>query len=680
MASAVNPFEMTPIEAQNYQPSTPEEDFDPIYRTPALRAESYESDELEREKLDMTDEEIIQLLNEYFDEAENARETGYEPRHEVWEQNLHAFWMRKDYPNKMDWQSREKSGFVPSAVERFAATHREALTYNPDWLEIKDRNDPTGELSRFATRLTRVALDFAGTNSSGQPVPFEHDFGNMVMTGALMKMCAAVQYDHRLGRCVAEQVDPRQCYLDPMGRGLYRVRWWEVDKETLLRQAELLDENGKPFYDKEAIESLVANRETDIITNREESSGAGQMTTSSRTPILIKEWLVDLIDRRDGENGKRIVRERQLIVTANDHTIIRGPEKNPWWHGKDWIVCHPVLQAPLKAVDGRTYVEIFRHSVETHENVTNRILDSVATSSMNAFEVNPDLLDDPDALMGGIAPNQTILRDPDAPPGERAVMTVEMGKPLSADIMTVWRETRRNMQEDAAQSDISLGQASRGETTATEVNESKAGQSSLNNSISIDIDMGFLGPVAELVYYCTLQHVSEKSMGIWAALSPEDQAMLKSRREEFRSRPIWVRAKGLTNAVQRSRRMRGLLGALNVVGGNPQLLAEFQKEYSMAKVVRVVLEDFGVPIEKIQLSPDEKFRLQDALRQQQAKTAADEEMARMMGGGAPGGQAGPGGGGAGGGGAGAPAQMAQALGGTDPLMPGKTEGLPGEIR
>lgn len=672
MAAAPNPFELTPVEAQNYQPSTPEENFDPIYRTPALRAPG-DRDELERKKLDMSDQDIIQLLNEYFDEAENARETGYEPRHDVWEQNLHAFWMRKDFPNKMDWQSREKSSFVPNFVERFAATHREALTYNPSWLEVKDRDDPTGELSRFATRLTRLALDFAGTNNSGQPVPFEHDFGNMVLTGALMKMCAAVQYDHRLGRCVVEQVDPRQCYLDPSGRGLYRVRWWEVDKETLLRQAELLDENGEPFYDREAIEGLVAQREMDNVTNREESSGAGQMLTSSRTPILIKEWLVDLIDTRGGRSGSKIVRERQLVVTANDHTIIRGPEKNPWWHGKDWIVCHPVLQAPLKAVDGRTYVELFRYAVETHENVTNRILDSVSTSSMNAFEVNPDLLDDPDALTGGIAPNQTVLRDPDAPPGERAVNPIEMGRPLSADIMNVWRETRREAQEAGAQSDISLGQASRGETTATEVVESKAGQSSLNNSISIDIDMGFLGPIAELTYYCALQHVNERSLGIWAALSAEDQAMLKSRRVEFRARPIWVRATGLTNAVQRSRRMRGLLGALNVVGGNPQLLAEFQKEYSMAKVVQVVLEDFGVPIEKIKLSHEEKFRIQDALRQQQAKSGAAESVAGALGGADPAALSGAGG-------AGAPAQLAQALGGTDPLQPGKTEGLPGEIR
>lgn len=670
--AAANPFDV-PIDAQTPRFSTPDDEFDPILRSPALRAvQDPDQRDLEREKLDMEDTEIVQLLNGYFDEAENARETGFEPRHMVWEQNLHAFWMRKDFPDKMPWQAQEKSAYIPSFAERFAATHREALTQNPDWAQVTDRYDETGVLSKFGTKLTRIALDFAGTNTSGQAVAFEHDFGNMVLTGALMKMVVAIQYDPKAGRVVTELVDPRQCYWDPTGRNLYRVRFWEVDKETLLRQADLVDEEGEPLYDKEAIESVVASHDMRVVKNQQDSSGQGQMLSSHRTPILIKEWLVDLIDRKDGASESRIVRERQLVVTANDHTIIRGPEKNPWWHGKDWIVSHPVLQAPLKAVDGRTYVELFRQAVETHENVTNRILDAVSTTSMNAFEVNPDLLDDPTTLEHGIAPNQTIFRDADAPPGEKAITPIQMGNTLSADIMRVWDATRREAQEAGAQSDLSLGQTARGETTATEVVESKAGQSALNSSISIDIDLGFLSPVAELVYYTAIQKVDETSKCIWPALSPEDQAMLRSRREEFRARPVHVRARGLTAAVRRSKRLRGLLGALNVLGSNPMLIQEFQKNYSVGKLVNVVLEDFGVETDAIKLSEQEKFARDDAMRQAKAQQDAATAMAAMT----------PGGGGAPSGAPGGPQPAAGATsqGTTDPGAPGVAEGLPGEVR
>lgn len=674
MAAPSNPF----AELSTTSFSTPDEEFDPIYRTPAFKAPRRDplqsGEDLEDTPLRMEDEQIVQLLNGYFDEAENARETGYEPRHEVWEQNLHAFWMRKDFPDKMEWQSREKSSYVPNFVERFAAVHREALSQNPDWVKIDDRADPEGVTSRFATKLTRLALDFAGTNCSGQPVPFEHNFGNMVRTGALMKMCVAVVWDPRTGRVVTEEVDPRQCYHDPTGRGIYRVRFWETDKETLLRQAELLDSNGEPIYDREAIEELCASRSLDAIQNKQDSSGAGQMLTSARTPILIKEWLVDLIDQSDGKYGSKIVRERQLIVTANDYTIIRGPERNPYWHGKDWIVAHPILQAPLAAVDGRTYVELFRQAVETHENVTNRILDAVATSSMNAFEVNPEFLDDPEAVLHGIAPNQTILKSEDAPDDKPAVRPISMGNTLGADIMNVWQATRKEAQEAGAQSDISLGSTTRGETTATEASLSNAGQSSLNNSISTDIDLGFLGPVAELVYYTALQHVSETSLGIWSALDPQEQAMLEARRDEFRQQPITVRANGLTSYVQRTRRLRGLLGAINVIGGNPILLQEFMKEYSAGKLIRVLLEDFGVQLERIELSPEQKFALADKARQQSAMQSANEQMGPP-----PGGAGAPPPGGAEGA-AGEQGPTSQMQGGQDPLAQGVPEGLPGGIQ
>jgi len=665
-------FPETPFDRLSVGSDTGEEPFDgefddeidPAVRTPAFRAPS---SDLEDTPLDLEDSEIISLLSSYFDEAENVRETGFNPRHEVWEENLHAFWMRKSFEDKLEWQSAEISASVANFVERFAALHRQALTQTPDWVSVKDLQDETGQYSAFATKLTRLALDFAGTNASGHPVPFEHIFGNLCQTGALMKMVAAVNYDPRNGRVAVEQVDPRQCYWDPTGRGLYRVRFWEADKETLLRQAELLDSEGNPIYDKEAIEGLVAHHDRDIVANREDSSGQGQSMTSVRTPILIKEWLVDLIDRKDNDTTKRKVRERQLVVIANDSVIIRGPESNPWWHGKDWIVGHPVLQAPLSPVDGRTYVELFRSAVATNENVMNRIID-IASMNMNAFEVNPDVLDNPEQIEFGIAPNQTIIRSEDANPGERGISVIEMGRTIGADLMNLWEATKQEAQEAAAQSDISLGQSVQsGETTATEVQASQQGASALNNSISMDIDLGFLGPIAELVYFTALQKVGPESPGIWNGLTKDEQAMLLSRRDEFKQRPLAIRASGLTKAVEKGQRTRGLLGALNVIGGNPQLLQSFISEYSMSKLLTVILKDFGVDAEELRLSQQEKIRNIDKASKAEAKAKADEFIAGANGQVPPGEPES------------IPPITSQNQGGVDPAAPGVPEGLSGAV-
>jgi hypothetical protein len=632
-------------------------------------AEEPEGSDLEDEPLEMDEREIIQLLGRYFDEAENSRETGFEPRHEVWERNLHAFWMRRDFSDKMPWQSREQSTMVPNFVERFAASQRQALSQSPNWAEIIDRDDPTQQLSRFATDFIRLCLDFCGTNDSGQTVPFEAIFGGLVQAGALTEMMAAVTWDAKEGRVRVTPVDPRQCYRDPTGRGLYRVRFWEVDKETLLRMAdEEVDEDGEPIWDREAIEELVAHHDQDLVQDLQVSSGAGQDLPSPRTPILLKEWLVDLIDTRGKAGKHRKVREKQLIVTANDDRIVRGPEPNPYWHGKDWIVAHPILAAPLQQGDGRTYVELFRQDVETYENVMNRIYDAVATNSLNAFEVNPDCLDDPTLLESGIAPNQTVFRSDMAPPGERAITPIEMGRPLTSDIVRLASEAKRNAQESGAQSDIALGQTAKGETTATEASLSSEGQNALTGAVSMDIDLNFLGPLVELMYYTGLQHVDEDQgsralgSGVWYALTEPQRAMLKSRREEFRARPVAVRAKGLTKAVERRNRLRGVLGALNVVGGNPLLADAFVKKYSLDALIALILEDFGVPVTRIELTEEERFMQDEKRREEEAKRKAAE----AMGGPAVGGMDGS-----------APPQTSQNQGGPDPLMPGSVGGLSG---
>lgn len=623
-----------------------------------------EADPLEDEPLEMDEAEIVQLLNSYFAEAENARETGYEPRHEVWERNLHAFWMRRDFGDKLDWQSKEQSSMVPNFVERLAASLRRDLQADRGWAAVEDRHDETGVLSDFATGFARILLDFCGTNDSGHAVPFEANFGAIVMTGALSKMAVSVTFDRRTGRVVADLVDPRQLLRDPTGRGLYRVRFWEVDKETLLQMADEVDDEGEPIWNREAIEGLVAHHDQQIVEDRQESSGAGQDLPSPRTPILLKEWLVDLIDTRGAGIGQRKVRSQQLVVTANDHYIIRGPEKNPCWHGKDWIIDHAILKAPMRSVDGRTYVELFRQNVETHENVMNRIYDAVSTNSLNAFEVNPDVADDPKQFENGIAPNQVFFRDPDGDPGARMIQPVEMGRPLTSDIVQLARASKDDAQEAAAQSDIALGQTPKGDTTATAVVESREGQSALNESISTDIDLGFLTPFVEILYYTGLQHVDESSKGIWYALTDAQRQMLKARREEFRARPIEVRASGLTKAAERKRRVRALLGILNVVGGNPLLVQSFVQDYSLSKVIKVLLQDSGVDIDRIKLSADEKFKQDEKRREAEAKAKAAEAMGQ----GVPGG---PGGG---------LPQTAQNQNGMDPLAAGAPEGLPGDVR
>jgi hypothetical protein len=329
--------------------------------------------------------------------------------------------------------------------------------------------------------------------------------------------------------------------------------------------------------------------------------------------MVLWEYLCDIVDE-DGVTWKR----NQLVVLLNGRTVIRGPEDNPFWHQRDWIVYHPLLEQPLGAVDGRTYVENFRHLAQTFENTTNMILDAVRMNSMNAFAGNPELLDDPNDLSEGVYPNMWINMSEDAPPGAQPFWSIPLGRHLGPESFNVWQAIRGEMQEAGAQSDLSLGQMPSGETTATEATLSNQGQNALTNAISEDIEDGFLTPLLLLAFYTGLQHLDENAHPeIWHGLTEEQRVMLMEKREEFRERRFSFEAKGISSMLERSQRSRAMLGFLNVIGGNPLLAQAFQKENSLGQLVNVLMEDFNVDTNRLKKTPQEME--QDAVQQATAQ-------------------------------------------------------------
>ncbi len=595
------------------------------------------------------DDNLMRILRGYKDESRLARQSGTEPREDVWLANNDAFWMRRiDLPGrKQDWQAQERFPYVANFVERFTAAIRRAATEVPTWANVEDPKDKAGPGSRLATHFVRLLLDTSGTNATGQVRPFEQTFGNAVRAGCLMAMCVAVTW--RDGRLRIELVDPRSVWLDHTGRGLYRVRTFEKDKNQLLEMAEEVDAAGEPIYDKKAIEDEMIQIDFELQQNRGETSGGGVEENSVRHPMQVDEYLATII----GDEGEALT-EKRLVVILNDRVIIRN-EPNPFWHGQDWIVYHPLMQSPLGEVDGRTYVEDFRPIAHTVENATNMILDAITMNSMNAYEVDPDVLDSPEDLNDGVHANSTFVRSPDADPERRVITPITLGRHLGAEAFQMVSALKQEMQEAGAQSDLSLGQTtSKGDTTATEIQTSTAGQNALIQSITSDIEDGFLSSVIMLAYYTGIQHLTPESHPeIIAELSEDQLNALTGQRQEYANRTMKFRAKGISSHLEKQQRLRSSLGALNVIGGNPLLLEEFKKEgLSIGKFVMSILEDLSVDIERISLSEEEKL----AQQTEQNLAQLQQQQGGAQGEGAAAGRGSVGGGG-----------TAQNQGGPDPL-------------
>lgn len=552
---------------------------------------------------ELTDDEIVQVLEGYRMEAEDARKTGLNPRDEQWAKNLDLYWNRFDFSQKAKWQAKEVLPEVPTFVDRFAAALKEALTSDPKgFYTVTDESDREGDLAQAIKRMTDVWLARSGRNQMGHVMDFSGVFEEQMKLGALMACSAVVTWKEDLGngRVAIDPVDPRSVWLDHTTRGLYRVRRIEIDKHELVQLAGMKDREGKSLFNVQRIKDLVDSVVQEAMQEREAMTGTGQEIISNRKPIELHEYLATIL-APDG----RVVGERALCVVANKKFLIRGPEKNPFWHGRDWMVFSPLITSPL-SVYGRSYMEDFGSVAKTFNELTNMILDAVFTSSLKAFAMVPGLLINPGQVSEGISPNKIFLLEDGVRPQD-FFKEMEMGN-LPAESIQVWQALKNELREAAGQSEIAVGQfAPKGRTSATEILETQQGTSALIRSVASTIESRWLNPVLDLVWRTGLQHVKADDPLMQRAVGKDMFRALISRRKELASRPTVFSAKGISMLLHKAKKLRAILSALQIMGSNELLLREFMRVVSVERLVEMLLTLFDIDVSALKATGRENM-------------------------------------------------------------------------
>lgn len=579
------------------------------------------------------DEKIVSTLEGYRQEAFDARRGGLNSRDDRWAQNLDAYWGRHDWSSKATWQARESMPEAPTFVDRFAASLKEALITSPKgFYTVTDPADTEGDLEWPIKRMMDVWLSCCGQNVSGNPMGFSGVFEDQVKLGALMASSSVVTWreDYGDGRVVVETEDPRNLWFDHTGRGLYRIRRKEMDKHQVLRLGGSLDGHGRPIYDTDQIEALVATFVAEEKAKREEITGTGQGVVTPRTPVILDEYYATLLN----EDGTTMQDGKALCVVANERFLIRGPEKNPFWHGRDWINFAPLISVPM-SVYGKSYVENFAPLAEAFNELTNLILDAVFTSSIKAWVVVPELLSNPGQLADGISPNKMFMLDGVADP-KMFAEALEMGN-LPAEAFSIWQALKNELREAASQNEIGLGQfAPKGRTSAQEIVDTQKSSSALIRSIAESIETRLLDPTLDLVWKTGLQHVKPQDEMIRQAAGEEMFRALLSRRKEIVKRPITFQARGISTLIQKSGMLRSILNIMQIVGSNELLVKEFLNEVDLGKLVRLLFDLSDIDLTKLSVSARDKLVRQVT---EPLQAVAGEQTGRQPGGQGPGAQA-----------------------------------------
>jgi len=542
--------------------------------------------------------QIVETLESYRREAVDARKNGPNPRDAKWEENLNLYWNRWDFSRKADWQAKEVLPEVPAFVDRFAAALKEALVSVPDaFYTVTDPTDEDGDLAHAIKRATDIWLSMCGRNQNGHILSFPAVFEEQVKLGALMACSSVVNWKNDVpgGRVAIESVDPRFVWMDHTYRNLYRIRRVELDRHELADMARAKDRRGKPIFNLPELDRLVTALRLEDNTKRSELTGTGTQIQSPRVPVILDEYLATVLNT-DGT----VMEKNVLCVVANEQFLVRGPEKNPFWHGRDWLVYAPLVTTPL-SVYGRSYMEDFGAIAKTFNELTNMILDAVFTSSLKAFAVVPGLLMNPEQIAEGISPNKLFLLEDGSRPQD-FFKDMDMGS-LPAEAVQVWQAIKSELREAAGINEIGLGQfAPKGRTSATEISETKQSSSALIRSVAQTIETRILDPELDMVWKTGLQHVGKGNKQIAAAMGPELFAALMPRRRELIKRPITFRAGGISTLIAKARLLNRILQLLQIIGSNELLLREFLRVTDMGRLVELLFELSEVDLTRLNVS------------------------------------------------------------------------------
>lgn len=546
--------------------------------------------------------EIVATLQDYFREADENRKGGLNPRDAKWSDNLDLYWNRYDFTAKAKWQSQEAMPEVPGFVDRFAAALKEALIQSPDgFYTVSDPADEENDMAQSIKRVTDVWLGTAGRNQVGQLLPFSAVFEDQMKMGAIMASSSVTTWKNDIpdGRVAIETVDPRMVWLDHTYRNLYRIRRIELDRHELSGMKGMRDGKGERIFDESELNRLESSLYEKKMSD-EERTGTAQNITSSRRPIQLDEYVATVI----GNDGT-VLADRALMVLANDSYLIRGPEKNPFWHGKDWLTYTPLVTAPL-SVYGRSYMEDFGAVARTFNDLTNMIIDAVHTSSLKMFAMVPAMLLNPNQVAEGAAPNKIFMLE-DGYKAEDFAKELTMGQ-LSPDAVKVWQSMKSELSEAAGINEIGMGQfAPNSRTSATEVTTTQQSSSALIRSVAQTVETRYLDPQLDLTWKTGIQHAKAGNKVLMRAAGEEMWGALISNRRELVSRPVTFQARGISSLISRSMQVKALLGVLGVIGQNDILMQAFLKEIDVNKLINRIFFLSGIDMTKISLSQREKM-------------------------------------------------------------------------
>lgn len=548
---------------------------------------SDDSNQAKTRVANLSDAEIVSQIERYRNEAfmrEYIIRNG-------WLDCFGQYRNKQDFDDKAPWQSRITFAKAHAAVKNFVANIMALLVKSEQWLTVEPGEvNPTIDLKRSAPLVEKVvlrladnahfrsqfrdALEFAGACGLGVlKLTWKYENKSDLSVGSDDTGPLLVMKQRKEGQLNVQSIDPFHFWTGPRTKENNRFDF--CIEETLADVCELKKQRGLENTDELEHVDRIADQMyfADQLYLRDfERFDKRQIPAEHyRKQALIWEYWGDIID----VHTQAIVDTNVHIIIANRTTILKY-EKNPYWDSlPPYIVFSPLIVAGR--YPGQGLLEMNMSVKDGVDRLAQMQEDHLKFSVVPMLEVEASALENPEGdMQTGVQPGKVFYKRAGA--GGQAVAGVQFPQ-LSNSSFNFLSELGKEYQRGTFITDQAQGLVDvKGETTATEVQQTQLQSSLLMSDIALTIEDNCLSFVGEKIWSRAFQFIDSTSKPTWSELlGPQIGALLDMLPIHIRIQLIMGRynfkAHGLSRAIERQQNLskyKDLLETLAQLG--PQAL------------------------------------------------------------------------------------------------------------
>lgn len=510
--------------------------------------------------VDVDKDKILSFVKEIYDYSFAVKKQYMSSWDKMWQLYNNQY----DFSQKAPWQSKMFTTKFNASIKTFLTIIKRAVLGTKKFFSVQGIGAESKQKQLNVERL----LEYWITKTN-----FRHEFTKSIIAGILSNLCILKCYWN--DGVQIECCDPYYVTLDPTGRNKFIIHQIKLDYYDVKKLAE------KGVYDINEVNKIQEDyvRQELEYKDRLRRKEVEVSRPSFRKEVEIMEYYGDVFD----EYGN-VILENVIVTIANEDYILRVVP-NPYPIRPFFIA--PLVYKPFSVYHKNFYEDVVNSGlVEEMSRVLNGIIDGHLFSIAKAFEINIDVVYDPEELKSGIAPGKVFKRIGGMP--EQMIKEINIGN-ISQQNLAVYEILSREFQNATAITEFIMGlPTSRGRPTATEVMYKS--QQSINTiqDIASDLENYLIEPLFEFIFDLVMKYQTDFSDAELQEFLG-DHIDYNTDYEVFKNKYLRgyykFKVNGLSSTLLRSQIVEKISLLLQILQVNPNWLQRINFEQLLYKVM-----------------------------------------------------------------------------------------------